>query len=441
MPTQAPPPRLAYLSSVIPALSATFIYREILELDRRGYSLQLYSLRREDLRTLSAESLPFCERTYYLLPVRLGDLLISHLRFFCLTPHRYFCTVWKMLTAPHYRISDWVRSLMHFGEGVVLARRMKRDGITHVHGHYASQATSVARVVHHLTGITYSFSAHAHDIWHDRLLLPEKLNEARFVACCSELGRQELIKQGDPANLPKVHRIYHGIDVRRFKPPELLTRKPGLVLSVGRLDEVKGFPYLLQACQLLQDRGVDYHCTIVGEGEERPRLESLIRQLGLQKRVRLAGAVPQERIIAYYHEASVFVLPSLEMADGRHEGVPNVIVEAMATGLPVVVTAIGAIPEAVEDGRTGFLAPQRNPSRLAEIIETLLRTPDLRERIGVAARQKVERDFDNRACIEPLIRLFQHECGITAGCPPTVHRQASARPCCSQMRPMPLHRE
>jgi glycosyltransferase involved in cell wall biosynthesis len=404
--------RLAYVSSVIPKLSATFIYREILEMDRRGYELVLYSLRHPEDGVLSAESLHLRDRTFYLLPVPVTRLLEAHIYYLCVAPVRYFRSLFKMILPRHHTSKHRYRSLLHFVEGVVLARRVEADHVTHLHAHYASQPASVARVVSLLTGIPYSFSAHAHDIWSDRILLPQKLAETRFVACCSALASRELVKQGAPCHAEKVHIVYHGIDVRRFQPPPAGRREACRLLAVGRLDEMKGFHYLLEACHLLQQAGLAFRCTVVGEGDQRGRLEALVRQCGLEQRVALVGAVPQERLLDYYHEASLFVLPSLATDDGRYDGIPNVIVEAMATGLPVIGTTAGAIPEAVMDGVTGFIVPQRNAALVADRTRCLMENADLRDTMGRAARHRVEHYFDSQQTIAPLLALFDRACGV-----------------------------
>ena len=401
--------KLAYLGSGIPALSATFIYREIFELKRRGYEVHVYSIWKPDRASLSAEALPLCEGTHYLQPIRLSTLLRCHFYYVLCRPLRYLRTLWKMLSPFHHRAKDRIRSLMHFGEAIVLARQMELDGITHIHSHYASQPTSVARVVHLLTGISYSFSAHAHDIWEDRILVREKLREARFAVCCSAHGRDELVKQGDTENAAKVRVVYHGLDVRRFVPPEHGSRKSNLILAVGRLDAMKGFDVLLEACNLLKQRHCDFQCRIVGEGEERSRLTKLIASRKLTGLVSLAGAMPQERLLAEYHEAAIFALPCVKTKTNRYDGIPNVLVEAMATGLPVVSTRISGIPELVNHGRDGFLTNSGDPEELAARLEELLRNGELRQRMGEAGRTKVCTHFDNQKCIEALIELFKSE--------------------------------
>jgi glycosyltransferase involved in cell wall biosynthesis len=400
--------RLAYLSNVLPNLTETFIYREIFQLRDRGANVRTYSLRKPSPAHFSQEAFSIYSSTYYLLPVRLSTLLKAQLRFMVLSPVRYVRALWKMLEGTHNRAKDRVRSLLHFGEGVVLSDRMLSDGITHIHAHFASQSTSVARVVHLLTGISYSFTGHAHDIWHDRLLFPEKLLEARFAVTCSDMGRRHLLAQAGRDVSGKVHVVYHGLNVDSFPyVPGTEGRERNLILSVGRLTAQKGFPDLIKACSLLKGRGMAFMCTIVGQGEDRDELERLIKAEGLSECVVLAGAVPQEGIKEYYRRAWVFALPCVDTHDGNRDGIPNVLMEAMAMGVPVVTTANSGQPELIEDGIHGFLVPTHSPSALADALVKLCDDEALRQKITHRARKRMEEEFDSRKTTEGLLELFK----------------------------------
>ena len=407
--------KLAYFGSVIPSYSATFVYREIFELDRRGIPLLIYSLHTPVRKGLSADALPLCDRGYHLLPARIPEFLQAHVHYVLRSPLRYLRAAFRMLTARHKDLRQRMGTVMHFGGGVVLARRMERDGVTHIHAHYSSHPSSVALAIHFLTGINFSFSAHAYDIWAARLLHPEKLRAARFAVCCSGLGRRELISQGAPQDAAKVHVVYHGIDVRRFVPPENPGKRDRLILGLGRLEDVKGFHHLVEACAILKSKGVPFHCRIVGDGDERERLKALIQRLGVEKEVEMFGAVRQEDILPHYHEAAIFAMPCVGSEDGRHDGIPNVFVEAMATALPVVSTNFSAIPELIDDGVDGFLVRPGCPEELADCLERLLGDRALRESAGAKGRAKTVERFDNRKTIEPLIELLTRECGMAGG--------------------------
>lgn len=399
---------LAYLHSFFPRLSATFIYREVLELNRRGINTVNYSLRKPAPSEFSHEAFELYVNTCYLLPVPLTGLLRSHISFLVTKPVRYFTALVKMLTGTHKKNSDRVRSLMHFGEGVFLASRMVEDKISHIHAHYASQPASVARVVHLLTGIPYSLSGHAHDIWHDQLQLPQKLSEVEFAVCCSEFGRQGLINQATEDVSHKVHLVYHGIDVRKFVPPgNMHIRNKNTLLSIGRLTAQKGFPYLLQAIRKLKDQGVNVRCQLIGEGEQRQQLEEMIDQLGVSEQVQLLGAVTQEKIIDYYHSAWIFVLPCVDTLDGNRDGIPNVLMEAMACGLPVITTDNSGQPELVINNECGIIVHPCAADELAQAIKRLCEDNELWKNIQKYGRERVESYFDNRNTILPLLDLFE----------------------------------
>lgn len=399
---------LAYLHSFFPRLSATFIYREVFELNRRGINIVNYSLRKPDPSEFSSEALKLYENTYYLLPIQFTGLFRSHISFLVRKPVSYFTALIKMLTGTHKKKSDRVRSLLHFGEGVFLANKMVEDRVSHIHAHYASQPASVARVVHMLTGLPYSFSGHAHDIWHDQLMLPQKLSEVKFAVCCSCFGRKWLISQANEEVSHKVHLVYHGIDVRRFVPPENKNiRKKNTLLTIGRLTEQKGFPYLLQAITILKDQGIMVRCHLIGEGEQRQQLEEMINHLNIGDQVQLLGAITQEKIIDYYHSAWIFVLPCIDTIDGNRDGIPNVLMEAMACGLPVITTDNSGQPELITNNICGMIVKPGSAEELAYAVKRLCVDDEFWENMQRQARKKVESYFDNRETILPLLDLFE----------------------------------
>jgi len=404
--------KIAYLNSVFPKLTATFIYREVFELRRRGINVNIYSIHRPNLSDLSQEALSLCDDTFYLLPINFSALIKCHSKFLFKAPLKYFNTLLKMLTGTFNQNKNRLRSLMHFGEGVVLSERMLKDDITHVHAHYASHPASVARVFHLLTDIPYSFTAHAHDIWNDQLLIPEKLSEATFAICCTELGRQRLIKQAKQDVSRKVYLVYHGLDVRKFIPPKNGERRDNnLILSIGSLGPTKGFPDLIKACAILRNRNVTIRCMIIGEGKLRPELEAIVHAYDLKEQVELIGALPQESLIEFFHKARVFVLPCVTTINGNHDGLPNVLMEAMATGLPVITTSNTAQVELIKNEKHGLLVTQQSPIEIANAIEKLFKNNDLWKSLQLQARSRMENDFDSHKTIEPLLSIFDKHIG------------------------------
>jgi glycosyltransferase involved in cell wall biosynthesis len=270
-----------------------------------------------------------------------------------------------------------------------------------------------------LTGLPYSFTAHARDIYTSPPdLLVVKIRAARFVVTCTGYNARHLAELVGDETAGSIHRIYHGLDLHKFspsaEPPAQLGSAPGRVqprdtptiLAVGRLVEKKGYPYLIDACRLLIDRGYAVRLRIVGGGEMKDALRRHIAQVGLKERVELLGARPQDEVIDLYRTATVFALPCVVLENGDRDGIPNVLVEAMRLGLPVVSTAVSGIPELVVDEESGLLVPPRDVQALASALARLLDDPDLRARLAAAAAHRVTRQFDlaaNAARLKTLL--------------------------------------
>jgi glycosyltransferase involved in cell wall biosynthesis len=266
-----------------------------------------------------------------------------------------------------------------------------------------------------LCGVPFSFTAHAKDIYVGQLnpgdTLQTKMRRAKFIVTCTRANSaylQEICKNGAP-----VYTIYHGLDTRRFAPsgPEKQHKREQdrpLILSVGRFVEKKGFTYLVEACRLLRDRGYDFRCMLIGGVDAYLNtVEALIKELQLEETVLIRGAVTQEELKQIYEQGTAFVLPCQIVESGDRDGIPNVLVEAMALELPVVSTDVSGIPELIDDGVNGLLVPQRNATALADAIESLLKSPSLCRQLGLAARAKVRHSFNAEDCITDLHDLFQ----------------------------------
>ncbi|MEZ4617850.1 MAG: glycosyltransferase family 4 protein [Caldilineaceae bacterium] len=297
--------------------------------------------------------------------------------------------------------------------GSIAESIMAADTVGHLHGHFCHGATTVTMLVSHMTGIPFSFTAHAKDIYLPELnpngLLQTKLAAAEFVATCTDANRQHL-EQLYPGGAP-IHTIYHGLDTTKFVPVDSSSavnsdRLP-VILAVGRFVEKKGFPYLIDACQLLQERGHRFRCHIVGQPDEQ---SDLVRQRieagGLTEIVTIQGGVTQEELRQIYHDSTIFALPCFVVDNGDRDGIPNVLAEAMATALPVVSTNISGIPELVKDGDNGLLVPQKDAVALADALERLLIDGALRRQLGKAARATILDVFDSWQTTVALRKLF-----------------------------------
>jgi glycosyltransferase involved in cell wall biosynthesis len=403
--TEAAQRRVTYIIGTYPVPTTTFIDREIQALRRSGLRVHVISLRRppgpasERQRALSAG-------VHYVLPVGAADLLRSHLAFLLRRPVAYVRTLSYLISRHHPSPRARVRTAGHFALGVHIARLVRdRYPSDHLHAHFVDRAALMALVAGGLLEMPYSATAHANDIYVEPVLLPEKIDRAKFIVTCTGYNRSHLRSIGNGRSGDKVRCIHHGLDLAEFRPLRRPPHRPR-ILAVGQLKEKKGFRDLLEACRLLLDRGVDVECEIVGEGPQRAELEALLDRRSLRERVRLLGSLPHDAVIARYAEAGVFVLPCVIGSDGDRDGIPNVILEAMAMELPVVSTRHSGIPEAVEDGVTGLLVPPGDEGALADALERLLSDPDLRERMGARGRERVAECFDVEANVGRLMAEF-----------------------------------
>jgi glycosyltransferase involved in cell wall biosynthesis len=295
--------------------------------------------------------------------------------------------------------------------GAIAQRVLTTGTIRHLHAHFCHSATTVAMFAGRLCGLPFSFTAHAKDIYVRALnpgdLLETKLRRAKFALTCVKTNQKRLASLGMKET--PIYNIYHGLDTRRFVPRADPPEAPAtpMLLSVGRLVEKKGFPVLIEACRLLKDKGYRFECQIIGApGPCAQQVASLIHELGLEDTVALRPALTQEELRHVYQRATLFVLPCQIAENDDRDGIPNVLVEAMASGLPVVSTNISGIPELIEHGVDGLLTPQKDARAVADAVGRLLDAPALRRELGGAAREKVCRSFDAESNVLALHRLF-----------------------------------
>jgi colanic acid/amylovoran biosynthesis glycosyltransferase len=386
-------PRVAYVLKMFPRFSETFILAELLELERQGLEIRIYSLRppidREthaDLARLRA-SVEYVPRPS---SSALGPLIRSHLAIARRHPLRYLGALAHALAGLRWS------HLKHFAQAGWIAPRLEAEEIGHVHAHFASSPTAVALHLKRLTGVTYSFTAHAKDIYLDTVrprTLAQKLREARFAVTVSDFNLRHL-SAVDGAS--RRVRVYNGVDLDAFAPSTSVRARPPLIVAVGRLVEKKGFDDLVRALAVLRNRGLEFQSRIIGAGPEHAALAALIRELALDGQVVLAGPMAREHLIKLLPSASVLAAPCVVAADGNRDGLPTVLVEAMALGVPVVATDVTGIPELVRDRVTGLVVPPRDPLAVADALEQILAHPEIARRMADAGRRLVEEEFDLR---------------------------------------------
>jgi glycosyltransferase involved in cell wall biosynthesis len=276
----------------------------------------------------------------------------------------------------------------------------------HIHAHFADRASLVALIASRLLNRPFSLTAHANDIYVNPSLLKEKMAHAKVTVTVSRYNESHLRAASANGRTANIRCIYNGIDLPTYRPQPSTPRERPLLLAVGQLKEKKGLDQLIEACDILRGRGYEFDCEIVGDGPLRRPLEGMIERLALRDRVSLLGALPQDTVTARYGDAEIFVLPCVIGSDGDRDGIPTVILEAMAMGLPVVSTNLSGIPEAVVHGTTGVLVRPQDPIALADAVARLLDDRGLREGMGRQGRRRVEEMFDAEANVRTLLQEF-----------------------------------
>jgi len=403
----APPTgRIGYVVKMFPRLSETFILNEVLEMEQQGLRLRIFSLKRPVDAVVHAQvaavrsPITYLPEKIYQAPWRTAQ---AH------------CHVWR-----HHR-ATWCRTLRHalqrvraendyagllaFCQACWIIREM--GGIGHLHAHYANVPAKVALLVHRLTGISYSITTHAKDIFQSDPFASPKLHErfsrARFIVANSRFSAEHIAAR--LGSRERIRTLYNGLDLSAFPQRTGAPPEP-LILSVGRLVEKKGFPTLIAACRLLKERGVTFRLELVGTGLMSQALKEQVRASGLSERVKLLGPLPQDMLREHYSRAMVFALACREASDGDRDVLPNVLKEAMAVGVPVVTSRLDGIEELVQHGVSGLLSPPGDEQALAEQLQLLLNDPSLRQRLATRARMVVEERFDRRKNFAQLKALL-----------------------------------
>ena len=403
--------RVAYVVKRYPRFSETFIANEILAHEVAGLEIVILALRpSEDTHFQEAIARVRAPVHYLSLPGEgladpgLTTALLRASAFWAVVRESspMLPGLWPALEAAQ---DEETREIY---QAILLAREVRRRGITHLHAHFATSATTVARLAARFAGVPYTFTAHAKDIFHESVQpddLRRKLNDASAVVTVSDYNVQYLREHYDAA-AERVRRIYNGMDLARF-PYKSPQDRPQRIVAVGRLVEKKGFDDLVDACAVLAERGRHFSCQIIGGGGQDAELRARVQRLGLERYVELAGPRPQSEVIQIVQSAAVLAAPCIVSADGDRDGLPTVFPEAMALGTPCVSTDVTGIPEIVRDAETGLLAPQRDPVRLAGAIERLLVDSNLRVQLATRARRLIETEFDVHHNTAQLRAIFQ----------------------------------
>jgi glycosyltransferase involved in cell wall biosynthesis len=402
-----------------PRLSQTFILAEILALEALGVGIEIFSLSNPREPLVQPEVAAVRAPVHYLDADSAARRLLTHLRVALRWPRRYLRAVsylWRRRReelgyATVTRAACFDRALRL---GLLLDRgRLRSAGIRHLHAHFAHDPTLVALLTAIIAEVPFTFTAHARDLYQvPAVLLRDRVERAHQVVTCCR-ANVDYLGTVAPHATGKVRLIYHGVDLAEFRPLERAARSggsdPPVIISVGRLVQKKGFSVLLAACRRLQDSGRRLRCVLYGDGPLQQELETEIRRLGLVGQVTLAGARTRRELVTCLQEADVFALTPCITEDGDRDGVPNVLVEAMACGVPVVSTTVGGIPELVRHDVNGLLAPPADVETITGHLAALLDDGGLRARLGRAARATVVERFDLRSAATQLAAVFGAE--------------------------------
>lgn len=389
---------LAYLFERFPSFTQTFCYREIAELRRQGASPGIFSIRQPTGEPVQDWDDAIVREVQY-LP---GDEELVRDVETALRKKR-------LPAAAANAIADWGRKtdFLRLYQAAWLGPKLQALEVRHVHAHFAGMAARTAWWIERFFGIGFSFTAHANDMFAPKpfeVSLGKLVDAARAVVTVSDFG-VGFLRGKFPAEAGKMHRVYNGIDLARFRLTDF-SAVPSSIISIGRLIEKKGFADLIEACRLLRDRGIDFRCEIIGEGPLQAALEEQINRADLSRAVLLAGPLAQGEVIDRLARATVFALPCVAEKGGGKDNLPTVVMEAMAAGLPVVSTPIGGVSEMVVNGVTGLLVPEHEPAALAEALARLLADRTLASSLGKSGRERSATLFAIEQSVRALRAIF-----------------------------------
>ncbi len=402
--------RIGYLVSRYPAISHTFILREVRELRRLGFEIAVASINDPDRPPsgLTEEERAEAAATYYIKSAGLGAALPAALQTLLERPGAFAAALWFSIRLGGMDLKRILYGVLYFAEAVLLGRWMKSRNLHRLHVHFATPAATVAMITAKLFPITFSMTVHGPDEFYDvpGYYLEKKIATASLVCAISDYARSQLIRLAPAAAWGKVEITRLGVDPEVFaaRPP----KPPGdvfEVLCVGRLVNAKGQQILLEAMVHLRAAGRPVHLRFVGDGPDRAALTARAAALGLAGAVTFEGAVNQDRIRAFYNACDIFALPSFA------EGIPVVLMEAMAMEIPCVTTWITGIPELIRNGEDGLLVPPGNERALADAIARLMDDPALRSRLGPAGRARVLAAYNLKPSVERLAEVFRAHFG------------------------------
>ncbi len=399
--------RVAYIMSRFPKLTETFVMSEIGAMKREVGNVAIFPLVRERAAVVHEEAARLAEEAHY-TPFISMAIVGANLRAMARRPSLYWSAVRDIVRETWRNRRFLLADLALFPKAVYLAARFRQLDIGHIHAHFATHPAAAAMIIHRFSGIPFSFTGHGSDLHRFQEMLCLKVREAAFVVAISEYNRRFIMDHCGDDVAATIHVVHCGVDLEEFasaEPAEQLNGSP-VILCIGTLHEVKGQRYLLEAFAMLRQAGVDAVCHFVGDGPDRAALEAQAQQLGIAARVTFFGQRSRRQVLGHLRQAKMLVAPSVPSSDGRREGIPVVLIEAMAAGVPVIASRLSGIPELVLDAETGLLAEPGAASALAAAMRRLLDDGALAQRLAGRARAHVAAEFDLQQNVAALAQLF-----------------------------------
>jgi len=396
---------LLYITKGFP--KGTFITREVLEISRyRDLDLRIISFAKD--KDIISPISPEIKRKVLYINLNLLKLLVFNVIELARSPVKYLKLAVLVLHGRN-RLREKFVDLRFFFIGVTLIREIRDFNVDHIHAHWATWPTTIALILSRFLDVPFTFTAHANDIFADSVLLREKISLAEAAITCTGFNRNYLIGLTSPEERDKIFTIYHGIDFRTLRFKQKRTKKVPVVLAVGRLVSYKGFSYLIDALDLVREQGGNFRAVIIGGGPEFEKLRFKISEKNLTGSIELLGALPFKEVKKYFEKADILVAPSIITPKKYFDGIPNVLIEAMASKTPIVATNISGLPEAVGDGENGLLVEEKDAKALSEAIQVLLNDEELRRKFGEAGYRKALRMFDIEKNVKRLKQVILKE--------------------------------
>lgn len=403
------PLKVAYILFRFPVLTETFVANEIWEMQQRGVRVHIFSLLRPKDEPVQHVSQQLVKDAQYAPELWSWRLWWAQLYFLIQSPRAYLGLLAALIRQPYRRPYRIPKRLFIFLKAVALAYVLKDMSVQLLHAHFAALPGAGTRIIAELLGLPFTVTVHAYDIFRSSDFLCFTTSSAARVIAISEFNKRSVLNMCPAVKEQSVTVIHCGVDLERFRPSDAVDKgnKPLLILSVGGLVPKKGHAYLIRACHQLKGKGLDFQCSIIGGGPGEESLSKLVRELDLEDMVKLSGPCTSDDVLRAYREHDLFVLACVTLPSGDRDGIPVVLMEAMAMQMPAISTSVSGVSELVRHEETGWLVPERDVDAIVEAVTRLAADKPLREQLGRNGRALVEKEFEIRRNVTQLADVFR----------------------------------